>query len=95
MKSNSKNIFSSRDLFNGSGCLYFPRCSPVLIAVLVGLPHALQGFKATVDSLISRLVKTWQSTLFSAALTANGVACHGNSLVREPATYLSTFGVAQ
>lgn len=92
MKSNSKNIFSSRDLFKGSGCLHFPHCSPALIAELVGLPHALQGFKATVDSLISRLVKTWQSTPFSAALTANG-ACHGNSLARGSATYLSTFGM--
>ena len=45
------------------------------------IPKAL----SMVDSLLSVCVRTWQSTPFNAASTANG-ACHGNSLARESAT---------
>ena len=44
-----------------------------------------------VDSLLSVCVRTWQSTPFNAASTANE-ACHGNSLARESAAIYGVIG---
>jgi hypothetical protein len=69
------NIFSLRLFLSGSGLLHFSHFTPILIALLVGLPHSWHGLKAMVRTPLTVIVVLITRHFRIAASTArNGVS---------------------